>query len=263
MDERLSVLAQGAELCELNLCQRSFGWTKFFDGSKVKAMKRFDFILWRINGVFLLLAICAGIMLMSWGFFQILGESSRAQKNAAVVNVDQNTHKKEYLHLGNTFEIKGSTIVRMPLYIDSSAREFSSGSYSGGRVRNYLFVNYANMSSKWLFDDFKRLIPNKNDFNATLTKRDSAIVGTIYQIVASDTNGDGQVNEDDKISIVFGSPDGQNLSEIIPSVDRVLSIDQVTDSEALIIYQQAQSTSALLVSTATGKKVLESMLPLK
>jgi hypothetical protein len=38
--ERLPVLAQGAELCELNSCSRRFGWTKVLVGSKVRIVKQ-------------------------------------------------------------------------------------------------------------------------------------------------------------------------------------------------------------------------------
>jgi len=228
-------------------------------------MKHFDRILWRINGILLLFAAASGVILLVFGLLSAISfGSSNARKDAAIVNIDQSTHQKEYFFLGSSSEIKGFSIVRIPLHSDTSYRSFSSyGSSGGGLVRNYLFIDYSSMSSKWLFDGFKRLILNVYDFHASLNNNNTNIVGSLYVVVTSDTNGDGRITEDDRAAVFFGTPDGKGVGEVIPPINRILSIEQVTDSEALIIYQKEQSTMALLLSTSTGKQIREAKLPMK
>src|SRR5450759_4053254 len=99
-------------------------------------MNRFDHILWRINGVLILIAAISGVSLCGFVVVQMLPGSSHERKNAAVVNVDQGTHEKEYLRLGSASNMKGASVVRMPLYSDTDYGSFSSRS-SGGNTRNY------------------------------------------------------------------------------------------------------------------------------
>lgn len=156
----------------------------------------------------------------------------------------------------------GLSVVRMPLYSDASYRSFSSGT-SGGRTRNYLFIDYSSMSSKWLFDGFQRLILNEHDLYASFNNSSTNIVGSIYEVVASDTNGDGRVTEDDQTAVFFGTPDGKEVKEVVSSAKRILSVEQVSDTEVLIICQQEKSADALLLSTSTGRKIREGQLPMK
>jgi len=225
-------------------------------------MKRFDRILWRINGVLLLFAVAAGIILLIWGLAQTFFYSANEHKDAAVVDINQGTHQREYLNLGNSTKMTGLSVVRMPLNSDTSYRSFSSES-SGGRTRNFLFIDFSSMSSKWLFDGFQRLILNEHDLYASLNNSGTNVVGSIYEVVASDTNGDGKVTEDDQVAAFWGTPDGKDVIEVVSSAKRILSVEQVTDTEVLIIYQQEKSTVALLLSTSTGKKIREGQLPMQ
>ena len=210
----------------------------------------------------LLLAIASGIILLVWGLSQTFFSSSNERQDAAVVNVNQGTHQKEYLNLRGSTKMTGLSVVRMPLNSDTSYRSFSSES-SGGRTRNFLFIDFSSMSSKWLFDGFQRLILNEHDLYASLNNSGTNIVGSIYEVVASDTNGDGKVTEDDQVAAFWGTPDGKDVIEVVSSAKRILSVEQVTDTEVLVIYQKEKSTVAMLLSASTGKKIRESQLPMQ
>ena len=210
----------------------------------------------------MLFAVAAGIILLIWGLAQTFFYSANEHKDAAVVDINQGTHQREYLNLGNSTKMTGLSVVRMPLNSDTSYRSFSSES-SGGRTRNFLFIDFSSMSSKWLFDGFQRLILNEHDLYASLNNSGTNVVGSIYEVVASDTNGDGKVTEDDQVAAFWGTPDGKDVIEVVSSAKRILSVEQVTDTEVLIIYQQEKSTVALLLSTSTGKKIREGQLPMQ
>jgi heme/copper-type cytochrome/quinol oxidase subunit 2 len=61
-------------------------------------MKRFDRILWQINGILLLIATVSGVVLLVFGFLATMlfdSSSERKDADAAMVNVDKNTNQKE------------------------------------------------------------------------------------------------------------------------------------------------------------------------
>lgn len=225
-------------------------------------MNRFDHILWRINGVLLLIVAISGVSLCGFGVFQMILGSSHERKDAAVVNVDQNTHKKEYLRLGGASNMKGTSVVRMPLYSDSDYGSFSSRS-SGGNTRNYLFIDYTDMSSRWLLESFSGLILDAHDLHAGIKNNDQDITGSIYEVIASDNDANGRITIDDRVAAYFGSPDGKQIKEIVPPSSRILSVEQVSDTEVLIIYQQDHTTTAALFSAQNGMKIRESRIPIK
>lgn len=225
-------------------------------------MNRFDHILWRINGVLILIAAISGVSLCGFVVVQMLPGSSHERKNAAVVNVDQGTHEKEYLRLGSASNMKGASVVRMPLYSDTDYGSFSSRS-SGGNTRNYLFIDYTDMSSRWLLEGFSGLILDAHDLRARINNNDQDITGSIYEVITSDTDANGRIKTDDHVAAYFGSPDGKQIKEIVPPSNRILSVEQVSDIEVLIIYQQDHTTTAALFSTQNGMKIRESRIPIK
>lgn len=227
----------------------------------VKTMNRFDRILWRINGVIFLLILLCGSVLVVISLCHSFLWSSNQHKDAAVVNVNQSTHEKEYLHLGGGDLFKGTSTLRMPLYADSSYRG-SFKSYSGGLIRNYLFLDSATMTSRWLFRGFSRLITECHDFQSPLDSPNKNIVGSVYEVIASDSNHDGRIDTDDQKAAFFASPDGKQITEIVPPSELIVSVEQVSDTEFLIIYTMQKSTMGAVFSVKTGEKFREAKMPL-
>ena len=191
--------------------------------------------------------------------------SAHQHEDAAVVNVNQATHEKEYLHLGDAHLFNGASIARMSLYADSSYRGSYSSS-SGGNVRNYLFLDLAKMTSRWLFPGFTNLIVECCDFRSPFKRVDNGgeinVVSSVYEVIDSDSNNDRKINMDDQPSVYFASSDGKQTGQIIPPSDHILSMEQLSSTEFLIVYTKKKSTMGSIFSVDTGKKLREAKLVL-
>lgn len=227
-------------------------------------MNKFDRILWRINGVLFLALLVFGLLPLVWSFIEFRTHPPLQGNGPAIVNEAQGTHDKEFLHLGPPTRISGTSVLRIPLYSEKPSR--GSSSFRAGEdrshTRNYLFVDYSDLSSWWLFETFDRAILKEHDLRAEVDGKDKRVIGTIFEVATTDTNGDHRVTEDDHIAAFFTAADGKKSIEIIPPADRILSVDQATNNQLLIAYQSGAAVAAALFSTQDGSKIKESPLPI-
>lgn len=224
-------------------------------------MNRFDRILWRVNGIIILCGAVLGLALVGFATLSTFLGSREMHKAAAVVTEQQGSTEKESLNFGDAIPVTGSALIQLPLLSDV---RYGRGSFSlkGGSdsfgARNFLFVNHQNLSSWWLFEGFHRLVRERHVLRAEMDRNETPIVGNIYEIAASDTDGDGRVTRNDDIAAYFASPDGKRVQELVPPCDRIISVRQVGNTEVLIVFQNDQATSAALFSALDGSKIKES-----
>lgn len=226
-------------------------------------MNKFDRILWRINGVLFLALLIFGLLPLAWSLDE-LGVHRPLQENGpTIVSGAQGTHEKEFLHLGAPTRIAGTSVLRTPLYSEAPSRGSSSFKGSGDRayIRNYLFVDHSDLSSWWLFEAFDRAILKEHDLRAEVEGKDKRVIGTVFEVATADTNGDHRITEEDHVAAFFSAADGKKPIEILSSSDRILSVDQVTNNQVLIVYQRGAAVIAALFSTQDGAKIKESPLP--
>ena len=135
-------------------------------------MNRFDRILWRINGVLFLVILVLGFLPLAWNFAESWIHRPSRKNAPPILNEAQGTHEKEHFQLGAPSRVTGTSILRTPLYGEASSREYSSFKSSGDRshTRNYLFLDYSDLSSWWLFETFERAILKEHDFRVGILK---------------------------------------------------------------------------------------------
>jgi hypothetical protein len=221
-------------------------------------MNRFDRILWRINGLLFL-------ALLGFGIFQLILSSiemrARAAADADVLPSAERADKKEVFRLDSPSRISGISILRMPLRgeVPSTGSSFSS---SGGHnwTRNYLFVNYSDLSSWWLFDGFNQRIIEEHDMREEIEGNKKRVVSTIFEVVESPGTEDYSLVARRPVAAFFAAGDGKRLIEIVSPSDRIISVDQIENNQVLIVYQRGSTVMADLFSIQTGAKINESAL---
>jgi hypothetical protein len=227
-------------------------------------MNKFDRILWRINGIFLLALLLFGAIPIWWNAIGLVRRPPSPPKQTALTRETIGSREKEDLYFDGLSRLTGTSIARMPLrsVISSHGSSFKSG-YSEEHLRNFLYIDYSDLSSWWLFDGFGQVIVKEHDLRVESGGNDRSIVGTIFEVATTDTDGDHRVTERDRVSAFFTPANGKKPVEIIPASDRILSVDQVTNNEVLIIYQRDAAATAAVFSVQTGGKLKESALPIK
>ena len=227
-------------------------------------MNKFDRILWRINGVLFLAILLIGVFQLAWILIAPPFPRPSRADNAAVFPSGAQTNEKEIFRLGWPTRITGTSVFRMPLHgeVPPSGSSFKS---SGGRnwLRNYLFIDYSDLSSWWLFDGFKQHIIKEHDIREEGEADRKRVVGTILEVVARDDASDRDLTADSPVTALLAQADGKKPIEILSACDRIVSVDQVPNNEVLIVYQRGAITTAALFSTQTGAKIKEATVASK
>ena len=191
--------------------------------------------IWRFNSIIIAVVGILAVIVLVFAIYMIYKETNRNRYRHEIVNIDSQTNIEENFRLGNVEYVKGSQSVIVPLY---SVQNFSlkySGSKSTTSTRNLLFSNMHSETNKWLLptNDFliasHRLINESNCYDT-----DKDIVTILYQIVKNDTNNDSRLTDNDKLTVAFSDPTGNNYTEVINNIDSVLGYD-VLDKKAIAI----------------------------
>ncbi len=137
-------------------------------------------------------------------------------------------------------KIAGTGYLVAPVY---SAQSYSIGlkDKEASAVRNYLFVNVSDKSSRWLIASNDRLILSMERIS------NDGVIGTlgyaappakwlVFQVVASDTNGGRRLTEADRRLIGVADGDGSHYAEVLRDADAVLGKTWQPGDNLLIVY---------------------------
>ena len=224
-------------------------------------MNTFDRILWRINGILIFIGVLSILLLVGYVFTQSSLFSSRQKEEAAVITTDEK-QEKQYLELRRGSVLTGTDILRSPLSEIQSGGSFSSSGY-GGFTRNFLFVNPPDLKSWWLLPDHKGIIQESHDLSNPRSGDSRRVVASIYEIITKDTNGDGRISSDDHSRAYFSTNAAGSGLELTKDSIRVIAVEQVTDSEAIVLFQPPTETRATTFLITNGNTVSEAVIPLK
>jgi len=234
----------------------------YSDCKKGEKLNKFDKIVWRINGVLILsVGVVAGFVLL-FALYGIFKNKSGDRNVRNIINVNKETQKKEYLFLGTFSKVEGREFFICPLRANQKY-DRSYYSKSASSVRNYLYFNQNDSSSRWLLESNNWLINDKYLIYKNFNKDRKKITnGFFYEIVKKDTNGDGILNYDDNKSIYHSNFDGTNLIVVLEETADILGINQIDDKKSVIFHKNDKKTQAVVVDNSTGDVVKKSDLPI-
>jgi hypothetical protein len=225
-------------------------------------VNKFDKFLWRTVGVILLGFLGFGLFSLGWNFSGVRIYNPPAKSPPSIVNKPKGSQESEILHLEWPSRMSGTPFLMMPLKSEPRTGGSSfRGTGERAQIRNYLVINSSNLQSWWLFEGFDRAFLGRHDLREQLEGSDKTVTGVILEAATADTNGDQRITEEDKVAAFFIGPEARNPVEVVTASDRLVSIDQVTNDEVLIVYQRGSALTAALFSTHDGTKIKDSPLP--
>lgn len=200
---------------------------------------QFDKILWRLNGVLILILALGGVSLTFYGLYRSFFET----RKQAVDLVDKRTNKIGYLRLGRLEKINGTDYTLIPLAsedkpeVKSGTKFKSSGYYSDSNVRNFLLVNTKTRTNEWVWDKNDKLIVSDTVLcRSPCSDEKSVATGISFELVENDTNNNSSLDENDKKIIQFLHLKTGKLITVASGVDRVIGIQVTRDNEALFFF---------------------------
>lgn len=171
-------------------------------------------------------------------------------------------------YLTDFHQIRGTTVLVAEVVIDSdagssygSARWFSFGSSGDARVHNLVFLDGRTLESHRLFPTNDPAILNATQFpeqwidtyDASGGSSDEAIPTEwfVYEIVTSDSNGDGKLNRDDLFIIALSDEDGTGYTELLSGVSEIYGMNMVEHGKLVITYLQNDRKLTMLIDMAS------------
>jgi len=228
--------------------------------------------IWRLNGIFILVASLAILGFIAYEFFRSLNRVLPEQP--VVVNVAEDPTGREKWVLGRMERLAGTefSMVRLISENDQVAIEkqwlVGAGSryldLHSGPAKNVLFVNTSLNTSHWLFPSNQQIVSSVQQFpvrNLYEEKPETTAKVVFYEIVENDSNGDGVKNKKDKLSLAVSKPSGQGFRVLLREFDSIIGKNLSDDGDAIIMYQIGGIAHSMLLNLASFEIVSTKPLP--
>lgn len=195
------------------------------------------FFLWagRLTTIVVLLAILGvGASII---YFSMMSDNWRERREVKAA-VDNN---KVPLLMGQLEEVKGSGVQIVDLYSLINNGLPSSG-YKDQHIRNILFVGQDMKSSHWLFPTNNYWLSyQKLSFENESGEQCCKVAALYYQVVKADTDGNGQLDDGDRVTVSLSKPDGTGYLEVLKNVKKVIDNSLTEDGQCIaVLHQQEQ-----------------------
>ncbi|MCK4489165.1 MAG: hypothetical protein KAU23_02840 [Anaerolineales bacterium] len=193
-------------------------------------------IIWKIDSVLILISGLMVVVILGYAGYKLYQDVFRSRKVSSFVNVESDTEISAEWRLGGFDRLEGTDYLMAPVY---STQTFQASYYEKGTsaVRNYLFVNAVDKSSRWLIPHNNYLFLNRHQEWHNPAGRSSVVKWLRYEVVKSDTNQDGRLTSEDQRTIGISDPTGESYVELISDVDRILGYEMRDENNLLIFYR--------------------------
>ncbi|MGL4490966.1 MAG: hypothetical protein ACRCU5_16115 [Rhizobiaceae bacterium] len=211
--------------------------------------------VWRYNALAIAgTATLCGLVALSL-VYDLVRNITRDREVSNVVRIDGEAEApnaiKEVFTIGAPYLVAGTSYMQVPQYREQSQDRDYYSKESTQNISNYLFLNLQNNESKWLVSESERLFLSSN----ALTERapgdlsgSGKALGIIYRLVDKDTNGDGNLTQNDAVTIAASGVDGSNFRKVLDGVTNILSTEQIAADRLLIFYQREDETISEIYS---------------
>ena len=196
-------------------------------------------IIWNIDAVLILIIGLMVLLILGYTSYRIYQDVFRSREVTSIVNVESDTLISAEWRLGSLDRVEGTDYLMAPVY---STQTFQSSYYEKGTsaIRNYIFVNVIDKSSRWLIqhNNFLFLVSQQEWFQ---TDKGSSVVKWIrYEIVKADSNLDERLTSEDQLTIGISDPTGEKYAELISNVDQVFGYETLDENTLLVIYRSGK-----------------------
>lgn len=212
-------------------------------------MNRFDRYLLRAVGILILLAVLAGCGVIGYGLIRWVFNVNEPPARRDVVTVNAATNEKEFLDLGQPQVIKGTNYTMSQLRPTDDRRKFSSSyDYGHNRSKNVYFTSLVSGEGHWLLSGNNQTIARHRTLIQKADERHKNItIGHCFQIITQDTNGDGELDDEDMLTVYLSDPVGRNLTAVLEDVEYVIGMEQAGSDLLVVMAQLADGDYTYLI----------------
>lgn len=195
-------------------------------------------MIWRVNAVLILMVGVGLTGLLGFLGYEIFKDKFRIRQVNETVNVSPDAGTSSEWTLGGFERVEGTDYLMAPAHSKQSY-QVSYYDKDASAVRNYLFINAVDKTTRWLvpgngflFLSAERLLMPANE------RQDDRVHWMKYEVVKSDDNGDNRLTSEDTRAVAISSPTGEGYAEVIVSVERILGT-KMRDENTLLVFHRS------------------------
>jgi hypothetical protein len=232
--------------------------------------ERFFKWIWNLNGVILFLGIVLGTLIIGYELTTPLFK--KVSVAPTTLNLADDESDEEKWSLGRPIKIGETDHYYIPLESEKltvvskkvEVEAFSGGSssyYTYTRSKNALFLNGKTNNSAWLFKSVNQLITDINVLSNSEYSQSSTPQSLSYEVINSDTNQDGKLDNSDKRTFAISKIDGSNYTEIIEGYNKIVESRLNFEGNLFVVFINNDEVFSMLVDLNTFKIIDKKPLP--
>ncbi len=232
----------------------------------MKTKKIFKWV-WNINGAMILgmTFFVVGEMLVNNFFIE-----EAYTEEIETLDLAEDLQGIENWNLGYPQAISGSDFYYLPLESDNKEVKIEqkiSGLYGivddyyTTRSKNVIFINNKSNESHWLFDSVEQIIVNMLTLDARLADQPLITKAIYYEVLNSDSNSDGIVDTNDKLTFSLTKNDGSNYKEIISGYNRIIKADLNASNNLFVLYVNNNEVFSMIIELENFSIISQTQLP--
>ncbi len=197
--------------------------------------------------VLAIVALCA-LLAIGYAAASIAYQQSRWADRRSVTVVtpgDTKNQPKQDLRFTALDSIAGTTtsVLQVETASTGGGGSLSSAGY-GGSLRNLVFLDGDKTAARWLYNGNLQLLSGFKKLCLCDANRQAPVLALYVEVRASDTNGDGTIDEDDDVVPAMMRTDGRGYTTLSTPVDRIIdsSLSATGDSLEVLIQEGSRLT---------------------
>ena len=219
-------------------------------------MKTFFAFISKLNSLFLFSFFASMLLLVAlvvWSAFKDQRKDVVAVSNASGSKVEMHFRLEEFK------EIPGANAQILKLTATSVKPGFTYSDYKRD-TRNILFLAGDERKARWLFPHQNNVIHTNGQLHSKVetenaSSRESPTKALYIKYSDKDTNGDGEISEDDEVSLGLSKPDGEEFATVLTGIDQLYSVSILGDQSISVLYRTGKMFRHALYSVATLAQV--------
>ena len=173
------------------------------------------------------------------------------------ISDDSGTEVKLRFHLDMADDIPGANAQMLRLISTTVKLSFDPYGGTENDTRNILFLTGGERVARWLFPHQNNVIHHARQLRLKtdeLQIRENPTKALYFAYSDKDSNGDGEISEDDRVNLGLSKPDGEGFVTVLTRIDRLFSMSMLGDRTISVLYQTGGIVRHALFSVATLAK---------
>lgn len=219
---------------------------------------RFFTFIWRFNGLMIAIAATLIVGILIWELTRDWRRDVFPTQATEVLNVDPAEPQApqetvETTRLGAPSDTATRGVYALPLYVDQTYSNRGISKETGGNRTNYLIIDTADKSQRWLFEGSARLITDVRPLWHTPNTGPRQFLGHLMFVIDSDASGDGRLSRSDPGQLLHVSPDWKRLTPLVDNALSMLEARTTGPDGADIILRGPEGTRLIQIALPGAK----------